>query len=340
MQLNKIFSNIIRLATALAFLVVVLGAYVRLSDAGLGCPDWPGCYGQLIVPLDAQEAQSLEHDYKERPLEHDKAWKEMVHRYAAGTLGLLILLLVLAAWKNRAKPGQPVITSGILLVLVIFQALLGMWTVTLLLKPVIVMGHLLGGMLILSLLFWLMLRLSHGIGHPAPASRSLLPWALSGIVVVAVQISLGGWTSANYAALVCPDFPMCQGSWWPPMDFAEGFRLWRGLGIDYEGGVLGADARTAIHVSHRLGALLSLLVITAVALRAIRDNNRQVSKTGIALLLLLLIQIGLGITNVVQLLPLPVAVAHNGVAALLLLCLVTLLNYSVPNKTNDGHSIG
>ncbi|MEE9552507.1 MAG: COX15/CtaA family protein [Gammaproteobacteria bacterium] len=311
-----------------------------MSDAGLGCPDWPGCYGQLIVPDHEQEILSVDEAYPDRPLEHGKAWKEMIHRYAAGTLGLVILALAILAVKNRKQSGQAVILPIALLFLVIFQALLGMWTVTLLLKPVFVMGHLLGGMAILSLLYWLLIRQTGDSKNPGQGHKQLFPWVVAGLFVLLIQISLGGWTSANYAAMVCPDFPTCQGKWWPQMDFTEGFTLWRGLGVDYEGGVLAGDARTAIHLSHRLGALLTLSVVGAVAIRAIRDKNQVISRTGIVLLLVLLTQIGLGITNIVRLLPLPVAVAHNGVAAILLLCLVTLLHHAVPRHINSGESIG
>lgn len=325
------FLNLTRFATILAFIVIILGAWVRLSDAGLGCPDWPGCYGKMIVP--SEDTADI-HAYPERPLHQAKAWKEMVHRYAAGTLGLVILGLVILACKNRKLASQAQILPIALLFLVIFQALLGMWTVTLLLQPVVVMGHLLGGMAILSLLYWLLISQAKQktmFGDMAePSQKQLLPWALVGIAVLVMQICLGGWTSANYAAMVCPDFPTCQGEWWPLMDFKEGFILWRGLGVDYEGGVLAGEARTAIHMGHRLGALLTLIVVGAVAIRAMCDINHGITRTGIVLLIVLLTQIGLGVTNIVRLLPLPVAVAHNGVAALLLLCLVTLLHQTLP----------
>jgi cytochrome c oxidase assembly protein subunit 15 len=322
-------SNIIfRLSCAallLTFAVVVLGAYVRLSDAGLGCPDWPGCYGKIIVPLDDTHAQHL---YPERPLEQGKAWKEMIHRYAAGMLGLLVFMLAVLSWRNRKNPGQPLVIPSILVALLVFQALLGMWTVTLLLKPVIVMGHLLGGMTILSLLLWLTLELGRNPQKIDLNNGRLFPWAVIGLFTVAVQIFLGGWTSANYAALVCPDFPRCQGVWWPQMDFQEGFIFWRELGVDYEGGILHGDARTAIHMAHRIGALITALLVGAVAIRSITDKNRNIAVTGTAILIILLIQLSLGVANVLMRLPLPLAVAHNGAAALLLMSLVTLLHQS------------
>ncbi len=324
---HNLMINLARVALLVTFFVVVLGAYVRLSDAGLGCPDWPGCYGKLIVPEDAVDLADL---YPERPLEHGKAWKEMIHRYAAGTLGILIFSLAVLSWQRRKlHHAQPVVLPSLLVVLVIFQALLGMWTVTLLLKPVIVMAHLLGGLTILSLLLWLNLNLAQKRQPVDLNAARLRPWAIAATVMLVLQISLGGWTSANYAALACPDFPTCQGEWWPQMDFREGFVFWRGLGIDYEGGVLHGDARAAIHMSHRIGAILTTLIAGAAGVSALLDANRGIKRIGVVILILLCAQIALGIANVMLRLPLPVAVAHNGVAALLLLSLVALLHQSV-----------
>ena len=319
-----------RLAVALAFTVVVLGAYVRLSQAGLGCPDWPGCYGKMIVPDQSDPAVEAEH---QRPLEHGKAWKEMLHRYAAGMLGLMIAGLAVISWQNRKQPGQGLLLPGLLVLLVVFQAALGMWTVTLLLKPVIVVAHLLGGMTILSLLFWMLLERD---GTVRPCSPALFPWAVAALVMLAIQVALGGWTSANYAALACPEFPACQGQWWPSMDFTAGFTLWHRPGMDYEGGILAGNARTAIHMAHRLGALLSILIIGATALRALRENNSTLRGSGFLLLAVLLIQLLLGISNVLLRLPLPVAVAHNAVAALLLLTLVALLHRSMSRRIQEN----
>jgi cytochrome c oxidase assembly protein subunit 15 len=326
MQSDKKILITVKATTVLAFIVVVLGAYVRLSDAGLGCPDWPGCYGKMIVPFEVSHVQDI---YPERPLEHGKAWKEMIHRYAAGILGLLVLMLAVFSWQQRKQPGQPLVVPSLLVLLLIFQALLGMWTVTLLLKPVIVMGHLVGGMTILSLLLWMTLELGKEPQKVDLNNGRLYPWAITGLIVMIIQISLGGWTSANYAALVCPDFPKCQGVWWPAMDFKEGFVFWRGLGIDYEGGILHGNARTAIHMAHRIGAAFTVLIVSIVAIRAISDSNKRTAGLGTVILLVLITQVGLGIANVLMRLPLPLAVAHNGVAALLLLSLVALLHQSV-----------
>ncbi|MBI2992935.1 MAG: COX15/CtaA family protein [Gammaproteobacteria bacterium] len=311
-------------ALVLAYGVVVLGAYTRLSDAGLGCPDWPGCYGKIVVP-EADQAADANAIYPERPLHTGKAWKEMIHRYAAGALGLLILGLALLGWRNRRLPDRPLLLPLLLLGLVLFQAALGMWTVTWLLKPIVVAAHLLGGFAVLSLLFWLLLDQT-GF-EPARLPGRLAAWGAAGIAVLILQIFLGGWTSANYAALVCPEFPACRGgAWWPETDFAEAFTFWRGIGTNYEYGVLDPAARTAIHLAHRLGALVAAVVIAVVALRAIRSADRTVVCIGIAILCLLGAQLALGIGNVLLVLPLAVAVAHNGTAALLLLALVALLH--------------
>jgi cytochrome c oxidase assembly protein subunit 15 len=322
--LSKSLLNIARVATVLALIVIVLGAYVRLSDAGLGCPDWPGCYGNLIVP---EQVDATNENLSVRPLEPAKAWKEMVHRYVASTLGFLILIMAFMARTKLSLNNMRGFTTA-LLVLVIFQGLLGMWTVTLLLKPVIVMSHLLGGLTILSLLCWTVLRQQSQQGVFASVGhRKLLPLAITALIVLILQISLGGWTSSNYAALACPDFPTCQGVWWPNMDFNEGFILWRGLGIDYEGGVLHGAARTAIHMAHRMGAIITFFTLFYVAIQAIRSGIFQLKLTGIITLILLLTQVSLGIANIKFSIPLPVAVAHNGVAALLLLSLVSLLHH-------------
>jgi cytochrome c oxidase assembly protein subunit 15 len=311
----------------LAFSVILLGAFVRLSDAGLGCPDWPGCYGELVVPASAEQI-SQENDKYTRPLHKAKAWKEMIHRYLAGTLGLAILLLTIMAWLNRRHDRQPLLLPTLLLLLVIFQAALGMWTVTLLVKPAIVTAHLLGGFATFVLLLLLALKLKPvGSLHTLSFQHPLRGFIWLALAVLILQISLGGWTSTNYAALGCSEFPSCYGGqWWPEMDFKEAFVLWRGLGVNYEFGVLENDARTAIHMTHRIGALITFIVLALLSIRLIREEQaNNLRKLGGLLLLLLLTQVGLGITNVLAHLPLPVAVAHNGMAALLLATLVTLI---------------
>lgn len=323
-------------ATVLALFVVVLGAYVRLSDAGLGCPDWPGCYGHLDVPKEDHHIAQANALYPERPVEVQKAWKEMIHRYFAGALGLFILGLAIVAWRQRQVPNQLVALPFLLLGLVIFQALLGMWTVTLLLKPVVVMAHLLGGLTTLALLWWLALRQGNylSVTPVSGEAKALRLWALLGLLLVLGQVTLGGWTSANYATLACPDFPTCQTQWWPPMDFKEAFILWRGLGVSYEGGVLDNNARVAIHMMHRLGAVVVLAYLGWLVWRVVHTIHQPVlRRTAMVVAVFLVIQISLGIANVVLHLPLPVAVAHNGVAALLILALVALNHELRPRKT-------
>ncbi len=297
---------------ALCCCVVVLGAYVRLSDAGLGCPDWPGCYGQLVVPQDHAAASAA---YPQRPLEAHKAWKEMIHRYLASVLGLGIVALAVAGWRRGPARGL----LGGMVALVIFQGILGMWTVTWQLKPLAVSAHLLGGMSTLGLLAWLNARLWRPARRSGPAPRAL---ATAALLALAVQIFLGGWTSSNYAALACPDLPTCHGVWWPKTDFGEAFVLWRGLGTNYEFGVLDSPARTAIHLSHRIGAVLigGFLLLVAVLL------YRRPPWRGWGLLLGagVSLQITLGVATVAFGLPLAVAAAHNAGAALLVLILVGL----------------
>ncbi|MCU7797267.1 MAG: COX15/CtaA family protein, partial [Candidatus Thiodiazotropha sp. (ex Myrtea spinifera)] len=258
----------------LAFSVVLVGAYVRLSDAGLGCPDWPGCYGELVVPVQATTFQQDNNDYS-RPLHVGKAWKEMIHRYLAGSLGIFILSLAILAWLNRKSTAQPLLLPTLLLLLVILQAALGMWTVTLLVKPAIVTAHLLGGFATFVLLWLLALKL-RPVDSLHTLSTSLLTrrFILLSLFVLIIQITLGGWTSTNYAALGCSEFPTCyDGQWWPDMDFKEAFVIWRGLGVNYEFGVLENDARSAIHMTHRIGALATLITLGLLAIWLLRKKE-------------------------------------------------------------------
>lgn len=330
---NSVFRNIAFLACGIALIVVVLGAYVRLSDAGLGCPDWPGCYGHLLgVPESNQEIDLANDTFPQRAVETDKAWKEMIHRYLAEALGLLILLLAFTAIIQRKKPKQHLKLPILLVGLVILQGLLGMWTVTLLLKPVIVMLHLLGGLTILSLLWWLVLnspkKQTTASQQTLVGGIGLLPLIVVGLILLIGQIILGGWTSTNYAALACADFPTCQGQWWPETNFKEAFVFWRGLGTNYEFGVLDNPARTAIHLSHRIFAIVVAGYWFFTIMFALRSHCNTIRKSAIAVIVLLIAQIGLGISNIVFHLPIAVAVLHNAGAALLLLSVVTLTHYA------------
>lgn len=311
------------LAVVLTLVVITVGAYVRLSHAGLGCPDWPGCYGQLVVPELGAETAAANAAFPANPVDPAKAWKEMAHRYLASTLGFVILVLAALAWLRRSAPGQQLALPLVLVALVLFQGLLGMWTVTLLLKPLVVAAHLLGGMATLALLWWCWLRQGQHLAGFS-ASGLLARWAGFALLVLAVQLFLGVWTSSNYAALACTDFPSCQGQWWPRADFEAGFTLWRGLGINYEHGVLDSAGRTAIHLAHRIGALVTAAVMAVLAALLWRQRQRAARFLALALVAALALQVSLGIVTVVTSLPLPVAVAHNGGAALLLLVVMTI----------------
>jgi cytochrome c oxidase assembly protein subunit 15 len=328
-----------RTALALCFFVVVLGAYVRLSAAGLGCPDWPGCYGH-VTPSGAAAAAIT--NLGGRSVELPKAWKEMIHRYAAGTLGLLIVIIAaLAIQYRRTRVLSPGLALG-LLGLVIAQGMFGALTVTWQLKPLIVTGHLLFGLATLSLLWWIVLTLTrteHQVGFASDAARSTVTpgWALGALLVLVTQISLGGWTSSNYAATACPDLPTCQGQWLPEMDWRNGFVLWRGLGVNYEGGVLEQAARVAIHFMHRLGALVTTLLLLWVAHLGLRAPRQSaVRHRSAALLGALGLQLLIAFSMILSGFPLWLATLHNAGAALLLLTTVALL-HSVHGDARRGH---
>lgn len=319
-----LFKRLAMLGAIMALCVVVLGAYVRLTDAGLGCPDWPGCYGTLTVPESEAAIQNAQTIYPNSIIETGKAWKEMLHRYLAGTLGLVVLaLFILALKKARQYPKQikvsPWLTTA-LLGIIMFQAALGMWTVTMLLKPVIVSAHLLGGMTTLGLLTWIAHRnwgqYSSDIVQ-SKASRNLIRFAL---VILLMQIFLGGWTSTNYAALACTDFPTCHGAWMPDMDFKDAFHMVRELGQSADGGNLTLASLTAIQWTHRVGAIITLIYLGFLALNSLK--YAQLKNLSLALIAVLFAQISLGIANLVLHLPLVLAVGHNLGAALLVVILV------------------
>jgi len=331
MKSGKPSYTLVVFATFFALCVVILGAWTRLEDAGLGCPDWPGCYGFFSVPDTAEEIAQAEAAFPHAPFEADKAWPEVIHRYFAGTLGFLIICINVIAWRNRHLPGQPFKLPLFLLVLVIAQGLFGMWTVTLKLWPQVVTAHLLGGFTTLSLLWLLGLRLNNRPWQqpsvPVRQWTNLRPLAMLALVLLICQVFLGGWTSSNYAALACPDLPTCHGQWLPAMDFGRGFDITQDIGPNYLGGQMEGDARTAIHMAHRIGALLVTLVIGTLVFKLYK-NAGSAEMRGLThiLLALLIIQVSLGISNIAFSLPLWVAVAHNAGGALLLLTLVTL-NY-------------
>lgn len=369
MSPHRHFHRLAWAAVLLALCVIVFGAFVRLSDAGLSCPDWPTCYGQATWPKHETQIAAANERF-ERPVEVHKAWREQFHRHIAALLGLMVLsLAALAARRRRfglatvfgasalvalAIPlymAQQYVASSALvavaqawllifairgaqadfsrlatvtLAVIIIQAMLGMWTVTWLLKPAVVMAHLLGGLTTFSLLVWMAWRGTPDATIARPDTGRLRPMLVVGLVLLGIQIALGGWTSANYAALACgTDFPTCLGQWWPQTDFREGFVLWRGIGVDYEGGLLDGPARTAIQMSHRIMALLVFGHLLFLALRLRRTPG--LGPWGWALGIALGAQVALGIGNVVHGLPLWMATAHNAGAVALLFILVSLL---------------
>ncbi len=315
------------IAVVLALFVVMLGAYTRLTDAGLGCPDWPGCYGKMVLPSANSALADAQTAFPHVPIESKKAWTEMAHRYVAGILGLLIFFIGLNVLYQRIKGNTlPWHLPLALVILLVFQAALGMWTVTLKLLPVVVMGHLLGGMLIFACLSRFWFQMSHFSGEDLPQWR---PWIRLAVVIVFIQIALGGWVSSNYAGISCVGFPQCNGVWWPTLYFAKGFNLFSAVGTNYQGGVLDHNVRATIQFIHRLGAMVTLLYILPLALLIlVKSQTRNLRRAALFLACVILIQFILGIMNVVYWLPLKVTVAHNGVAAILLATVFSMLHFT------------
>ena len=315
---NVLITRLVGFAVILAVFVVAVGAYTRLADAGLGCPDWPGCYGFLTVPEAVADVSLAEARYPDAPVEVTKAWWEMGHRYIAGALLLLVFAIFVVAWRGRQE-NTPTTFMSVLLVIILCQAAFGAWTVTLKLWPQVVTAHLLGGFTTLSLLWLVLLR--QGVfpsihrGLPAPGKHAVIA-----LVAVIGQIALGGWVSSNYAALACYDFPSCDGSYAPTIDLAEGFNIFQGVGPSYLGGLMDNEARKAIHWVHRLSAIGVAVIVVSLAWRLMRVN-RLIALTMVAVLFA---QIALGILNVVWVLPLFNATLHNVGGALLLITLVTV----------------
>ena len=325
----KLFRSLVLMGAILALCVVVLGAYVRLTDAGLGCPDWPGCYGALTVPQSEAAIQNAQAAYPHSTVLVGKAWREMAHRYLAGSLGLIVLSICIFGWSAKREIKASAWLPTFLVVLIGFQAMLGMWTVTMLLKPAIVSAHLLGGMSTLAILVWLAHRhWGHSSANIVQSSplRFMIRLAL---VILFMQIFLGGWTSTNYAALACTDFPTCHGLWMPEMDFKDAFHLVRELGQSANGGQLTLASLTAIQWTHRLGALITFIYLLVLALNIMK--YWQLKTLGVVLLIVLFTQIGLGIANLILHLPLVLAVAHNFTAGLLVIILV-MLNSKISAK--------
>jgi cytochrome c oxidase assembly protein subunit 15 len=321
------FFRIALWAAMLAFVAVVFNAYARLSEAGLGCPDWPGCYGKLFAPLTAQDLEQTRLPEEQKQLEKKRAGQETAQRFIAGGLALVLMRLSGLGWQlKRRKRNQQTLIPLATLLLVFGMGIVGLATFEHRYKPLVMMMQLIGGMTVLGLLWWIVMREQRFWKSVSvtPVSRRLRPRALFGIGLVSFQIVLGGWSMMNYAGLACPDFPACQGTWWPPMDFHEAFTRWRDVGLDYEGRLLALPAATAIHMAHRVGALIVLLYIGWLSLHVVRvGNNQNLCRYGLLVLVALLAQTALGIMEVVAHLPLALAVLHNAAAALLLMALIT-----------------
>lgn len=305
-----LWNRVYLIALALGFVVVCLGAWTRLADAGLGCPDWPGCYGQIMVPESADQVRTA---YPDAPLERGKAHLEMVHRYLAGLLGLAILGLFLLARYGDNRRRKKITTW--LLVLVVLQAGLGALTVTMRLFPPIVLAHLLMGFVTVALLWNL---------RPPPQwrvpPRSIQLHLVFAWLTLGLQIVLGGWMSANYAALACPDFPTCQGQWWPPMSLGEALHTPLAADNSHLGGTMDGEGRTAIHMAHRINAFVLLAVLAWFFARLRLVPGAGASST--LGLWLLATQVMLGIVLVLLGIPLVLAVLHNLTALILAICLV------------------
>ena len=317
------FQRLLLFSTFLTLCVVVFGAYVRLTDAGLGCPDWPGCFGTLTVPESEIAIKEAQTSYPGSIVEVGKAWIEMIHRYLAGTLGLLVLLITILAYKIRDEIKVKFILPLSILVLITFQAALGMWTVTELLKPIIVTAHLIGGMTILGLLTYMTHRHIGAVSNSIIINPGIKPFIRFSLVLLFFQIMLGGWTSTNYAALACTDFPTCHGSFFPDMDFKNGFNIFRELGMTTSGEGLSIQALQAIQWVHRVGAIILTVYFIFVAFLLKEYPSASFYRN--ILLLVLFFQIIVGIANLVFYLPLFLATLHNLLAALLVI-ITTIIN--------------
>ena len=314
--------NLSFIGICMAFVVIALGAWTRLVDAGLGCPDWPGCYGFIVFPTNEAEIAIAESRYPMFPYDINKAIPEVVHRYFAATLGLVAIALSVLSFKQNQDINIRYWCLG-LLIFICCQGLFGYLTVSLKLLPIIVTGHLFGGFITVSLFFFIFIRAGNFSVLNTFDIQKVKYIALTCLVLLLVQIFLGAWTSTNYASLACPDFPTCQGSFSPDMDFKNGFSLNQEVGPNYLYGLLDNPSRVAIHYSHRVTALiLTFAYLVLISRLWFTAAAPLASSVGV----ILLTQISLGIMNVVYVLPLYIAIAHNLVAALLLITTLTI-NY-------------
>jgi len=317
------------MATLLAALVLLLGVFTRLTDAGLGCPDWPSCYGHTFWPGSPEEIAEAERRFPGTKFEPGKAWLEMLHRYAAALLGLMAVALAVISWRRREREDYPFRLPTLILFLLVWQAFFGMWSVTLKLLPQVVTFHLVAGMTTFSLLWLLALRLGSRpwqLGEVAERQLARFkPWLVVLLGALLLQIALGGWTSANYAAFACGDFPTCQGQWWPEMDFKNGFDFTQEVSPSYLGGKLETEARVAIHVTHRLVGLVLAVLTFIIAGALLWVKNNQVRVLAMTLVMLMAVELLLGLANNLLMAPMLTALLHHLFSALLLLVLVALM---------------
>lgn len=330
------FRRLAIIAAVVCFGMIALGAFVRMSNAGLSCPTWPLCYGYVTPPDTMSAIHQVEQAYAGHVVHVDRAWKEMIHRYLAGILGSTILIFTVLAILNRRDPEQPVALPVAISLLVVAQALFGMWTVTLELDPIVVSTHLLGGMLLFALLIWLALRSGRGgkLARGESFSPVVRKAAFIALPILFLQLFLGAWTSTNYAGLACMGFPSCNGSWWPAhLQWGEAFQLWHRLGVDYNGGVLGYHARMTIQFVHRLWAGVTVLYLGTLGgyLLVRKGTPKAVRALGALLVGLLGVQVGLGAAMVDFGLPTNAAVGHTANAAMLLATLVSI-NFAVRER--------
>jgi cytochrome c oxidase assembly protein subunit 15 len=311
----------------LTFDLVVFGAFTRLSDSGLGCPDWPGCYGEASPLGAAADIHAAQSAMPSGPVSWSKAWIEMVHRYLAATVGVLSIVLAAASWPERQRLPHSIAWPMATLAWVVAQGLLGKYTVTLKLYPAVVTLHLLGG---LGLLLMLARQHAAFVDRPLAMATPLRGLVSTAAAVLALQIVLGGWVSTNYAVLACSGFPSCNGEWWPAMHFAEGFTLMRELGRAGHGGLLSFEALVAIQMAHRLLAVVASVLLGWLALRLLQQPALR--RFGLGLLLLLLAQWASGLSNVVLGWPLPAALSHSAGAAAFVLLLTLLLARTAPRS--------
>jgi cytochrome c oxidase assembly protein subunit 15 len=323
--------KLVLISVFLAMVVIILGAYTRLTDAGLGCPDWPGCYGHLSFSETTKNIDTAQQAFPDRPFEEHKAWNEMIHRYFASALGLLIVIIFIRSLTRKGF-NTPKKLPFLLVCLVCFQGALGMWTVTLNLLPVVVMGHLLGGFTVLSGLFLLYLRLTtYRIPGGDPQMRRFGKYSILGLIILVVQIALGGWTSANYAALACTELPVCEGAWYEQLNFSGAFSVPEAE--NYEFGAHSYSERMTMHIMHRAGALVTFIYLCWLSIRLYgKAVSRLVKKLSTLMVIMLGVQVILGVSNVVFSLPVAVAVMHNAVAACLMLVLISI-SYTLYRKT-------